>query len=69
MARKTKPCPMAGCWQAIGLKRALCVACASWWSRVSLKNAAELAGYMQRVGRFAGRLGHLKSHKPARRAA
>ena len=53
---ETKPCPILGCWNRIPLTKHLCEACTSWWYRVSMKDPRELAEYIRRMGRYAGRL-------------
>ena len=53
---KKYPCPIPGCWQKTSTERSLCSACRSWWYRISTKTHQELAQYVQRVGRFSGRL-------------
>lgn len=47
-------CPMEGCSE-VAIQGNLCPACRSWWSRVQLKTGKELAHYLYRLGRFAGR--------------
>jgi hypothetical protein len=66
---KEKRCPIPECWNMIPDRKAMCGACSSWWYRVSVLTAAELGGYMQRMGRFSGRLGHIRNRKGKLRAA
>lgn len=54
-AGATKPCPIPHCWIRIPLHKALCPACTSWWFRVSIKTPEELAIYMRKMARIAGR--------------
>lgn len=58
-----KKCPMEECWEQIPEHKHLCNACTSWWYRVCMKTPQELVGYMRRMGRFSGRLDHLRTKK------
>jgi len=52
---ETKKCPIGDCWELIPVRKHLCSACTSWWHRIQIKDENELAGYLQRLDRFAGR--------------
>ena len=62
-SKRTKPCPIEGCWEQIGVRRALCAACTNWWYRISLKSTHELASYVRRMTRYSGRLVHLRGRR------
>ena len=60
---KTKKCPIPGCWKHISVTRHLCPACQSWWYRLAMKTAEELAWYLQRMERYGGRLSVTRTEK------
>jgi hypothetical protein len=56
MSARTKKCPVPNCWEKIGEHQALCRACTSWWYRMALRDAHDLARYMKRLSRMNGRV-------------
>jgi hypothetical protein len=49
---------MNGCWQPSRSQKegGLCNACGSWWQRIQLLQTADLALYMKKQHRMAGRI-------------
>jgi hypothetical protein len=60
---KQKHCPIPECWNMIPAGAGMCPACRSWWYRVQIKTPGELGVYMQRMGRFGGRVGFIRNKK------
>lgn len=65
-SKKPRKCPIEGCQEMTPGGR-LCSACKSWWWRVQLKTSNQLADYLHRLDRYAGRARRL--HMGARKGA
>lgn len=49
-------CPIEGCGKESRAKKGgLCGACDAWWRRTQLYSGKQLAEYLWKLGRFAGR--------------
>ncbi len=62
-SRKKKEfrCAIQNCWNTVTVEGRFCSACQSWWYRIALKDANDLAVYVRRVTRYGSRLGVLSA--------
>lgn len=59
MRKALLKCPIEGCWKETPKGR-MCSACRSWWTRIQLKTPNELGHYLQKIKRYAGRIGQIR---------
>lgn len=65
-SRKKFQCGMGTtCWNRVTVEGRLCTACSAWWYRIVLKDAEDLALYVRKVNRYAGRLGSIANLRAA----